>query len=103
MEHRWSRRNPVCLDALVFHRLCGLIPTNILDISVDGVFIAVKHPALPTQAIVDLSFALEIGGKQTIQQMQAFVIHRNRNGYGLMFKDLRRGTFQALAATLYAA
>ena len=103
MEHRWSRRNPVCMDAIVFHRLCGLIPTNILDISLEGVFIAAEHLVLPAQTIVDLSFVLEIDGKQTIQQMQAYVIHRSRNGYGLMFKDFRRGAFQALAATHYAA
>jgi hypothetical protein len=103
MEHRWSRRNPVCLDAFVFHRLCGLMPAKILDISLEGVFIAVEHPALPTQAMVELSFAVEIAGKQTIQQMQAYVIHRSRNGYGLMFKDFRRGAFQALAGTHYAA
>ena len=103
MEHRWSRRNPVYLDAIVFHRLCGLIPAKILDISLEGVFIVVEHPALPTQAMVEISFAVEIAGKQTIQQMQAYVIHRHRNGYGLMFKDFRRIAFQALAATHYAA
>ena len=103
MEHRWSRRNPVCLDAIVFHHLSGLIPTKILDINLEGAYIAVEHPVLPTQAMVELSFALEIAGKQTIQQMQAFVIHRHRNGYGLMFKDFRRGAFQALAGSLYAA
>jgi len=103
MEHRWSRRNPVCLDAFVFHRLCGLIPANILDISLEGVFITAEHPALPTHAMVDLSFAVEIAGKQTIQQMQAYVIHRRRNGYGLMFKEFRRSAFQALAGMHYAA
>jgi hypothetical protein len=103
MEHRWSKRTPVCLDAFVFHRLSGLIPANILDISLEGVFIRVEHPSLPAQAIVELSFALKIDGKQTIQQMEAFVIHRSRNGYGLMFKDFRRGAFQALAGALYAA
>ena len=103
MEHRWSKRNPVCLDAFIFHRLTGLIPVNILDISLEGVFIRVEHPALPTQAVMELSFVLDIHGKQTIQQMEAFVIHRSGNGYGLMFKDYRRGTFQELAGTLYAA
>jgi len=52
---------------------------------------------------VDLSFAVEIAGKQTIQQMQAYVIHRRRNGYGLMFKEFRRSAFQALAGMHYAA
>ena len=103
MEHRWSRRNPVCLDAIIFHRLSGLIPTKILDISLEGVFIAVEHPALPAQAIVDLSFIMEISGKQSIQQMQAFVIHRHRNGYGLMFKDFRLGNHQTVKDPLYAA
>ena len=103
MEHRWSRRNPVYLDAIIFHRLCGLIPAKILNFSLEGALIAVKHPALPTQALVELSFTMEVAGKQTIQQMQAYVIHRSRNGYGLMFKDFRRSVFQALVGTHYAA
>ena len=103
MEHRWSIRKPVRLDALVLHRLSGLMPATVLDINLEGAFIAMEYPALPPLAIVELSFALAIDGKRTIQQTEAFVIHHSCNGYGLMFKDFRLSAFQAVKDVLYAA
>lgn len=103
LEHRWSRRKQVCMDALVFHRLPGLIQASILDISLEGAFIRAEHLALPPQASVELTFALELEGKQTINQIDALVIHSAHNGYGLMFKDFRLAAFQALKGVLYAA
>lgn len=95
MEHRWSRRNPVSMEGLVFHRIAGLLRVNIRNISPEGAFIASEHPTLPSQAIVELSIALPLDGKWIIQQIDALVIHRACNGYGLMFKDLRLAAFQA--------
>lgn len=103
MEHRWSRRYPVCLDAFVFHRRSGLIQVNILNISLEGAYVGTERLALPAQASVDLTFAIETAGKQAIQQMEALVIHGGSNGYGLMFKNLHRSTFQTLAGMLFAA
>jgi hypothetical protein len=103
MEHRWSRRYPVCLDAFVFHRRSGLIQVNILNISLDGAFVVAEQLALPPQVSVDLTFTLETAGKQAIQQMEALVIHGDSKGYGLMFKSLRRSTIQTLAGMLFAA
>jgi PilZ domain len=103
LEHRWSRRQQVRLDAFVFHRFPGLVRVNILDIGLEGVFIGAEHLVLPPQVIVELSFALKISGKQTIHQLEAFVIHHTRDGYGLMFKDFRIAAFQALEGALYAA
>ena len=103
LEHRWSRRKKVCLDALVFHRLPGLMQVSIIDISLEGVFIHAEHLALPPQASVELTFALEFEGKQTVHQIEALVIHSAHYGYGLMFKDFRPTAFQALKDMLYAA
>ena len=103
MEHRWSLRKPVCLDALVLHRLSGLMPATVRDISLEGVFITVEYPALPSLALVELSFALAADDKRAIQQTEAFVIHQTRNGYGLMFKNFRQSAFQVLKDVLYAA
>ena len=102
LEHRWSRRRQACLDAFIFHRLPGLLRARIHNISLDGVFIAVEYFALPPQAVVELSFALEVAGKPIIHQLEAFVIHSNYNGYGMMFKDYRPTAFLALRDTLYA-
>jgi len=103
MEHRWSMRKPVRLDALILHRQSGLIPATVLDVNLEGVFVTMEFPALPTLSMVELSFALAIGGKRTIQQMEAFVIHHSRKGYGLMFKDFRLGAYQSVKDTRYVA
>lgn len=103
LEHRWSKRKRVCLDAIVFHRPLGLLHVEILDIGLEGVFIRGEHLKLPCPAIVELTFVLDNAGKQNISQMEAIVIHHSRRGYGLMFKDFRFEAFQALKGMLYAA
>ena len=103
LEHRWSQRKQVRLNALVLHRLAGLLQTHILNIGLERAYIAVEYPALPVQAIVHLSFVLEIAGTHTINQTDAFVIHRSHGGYGLMFKEFRFTAFPALKSPFYAA
>jgi hypothetical protein len=103
MEHRWSTRKPVCLNAVIFYRPLGLIQVTIQNIGLEGAFIHCAAVKLPYQAIVEMSFALDVAGKQTIYQMQAMLIHHTRNGYGLMFKDYKLEAFRALKGMLYAA
>jgi hypothetical protein len=103
LEHRWNQRKQVRLNALVLHRLAGLLQADILNIGPDGVFIALEYPVLPVPAVVHLSFALEIAGKHAIIQTDAFVIHRQHNGYGMMFKDYRFTVFPPPKEALNAA
>jgi hypothetical protein len=103
LEHRWSRRQSVYMDALVFHRLTGLIRVDILNISLDGVFISGRHIKLPPLTCLELTFALTGGREMNILQTEAFVIHNSHNGYGLMFKDFRLSAFQELKDRLDAA
>ena len=103
LEHRWSARKPVRLNAVILYRPLGLIQVTIQDIGLEGAFIRCESIKLPYQAIVEMSFALESAGKQTIYQMQAMVLHHARNGYGLMFKDFKLEAFRALKDLLYAA
>ena len=49
LEHRWSTRKRVCLDAIVFHRPLGLLPAKILDI--DGQKVTVREMDLLTPGI----------------------------------------------------
>jgi hypothetical protein len=103
LEHRWSARKRVCLEALVFHRFTGLSQVKILDISLEGVFISAEHLKLPLPSVVELTFSLNIGRIESIYQLQAMVIHHSDHGYGLMFKDFRLEAYQALKGILYAA
>jgi hypothetical protein len=96
MEHRLSKRRRVCLEALIFHRVSGLVPVNILDISLEGAFIGAERIALPPHALVTLTFALDTVAKPSIRQTEALVIHRARNGCGLLLKEVQLETFQAI-------
>jgi hypothetical protein len=103
LEHRWSERKPVCLEAIVFHRPLGLRPVKILDIGLEGAFIAAERLDLPVPAIVELTYAIDIEDRKTIYHMNAMVIHRSRDGYGVMFKEFKLEAFRTLMDVLYAA
>ena len=103
LEHRWSVRKPVYLNAVLFHRLTGLTQATIQDISLEGAFIRSETVKLFCQAVVDLSFSLDNDGRHPIYQAQALVIHQARNGYGMMFKSFRPNVYRAIQETLNAA
>ena len=103
LEHRWSARKQVYWDAVVFHRPLGLLRAKILNIGLEGAFIAADHVKLPVPSMVEVTFSFNSTGSRGICQMEAMVIHRNRGGYGLMFKDFKLKAFRALKDALYAA
>jgi hypothetical protein len=103
LEHRWSTRKQVCLEAIAFHRPLGLLPVKILDIGLEGAFITAERLDLPVPAIVELTFAIDNAGKKTIYHMNAMVIHHSRGGYGVMFKEFKLEAFRTLMDVLYAA
>ena len=103
LEHRWSTRKQVYWDAVIFHRPLGLLRAKILNIGLEGAFIAAEHLKLPVPTIVEVTFSFKSVGTQGIYQMEAMVVHRNRGGYGLMFKDFKLKAFRALKDALYAA
>jgi hypothetical protein len=103
LEHRWSTRKQVCLEAIVFHRPVGLLPVKILDIGLEGAFISAEELKLPVPGIIELTFAFDVADRTTIYQMGAMVIHRSRGGYGVMFKEFKLEAFRSLMDMLYAA
>ena len=103
LEHRWSARKQVCMEAIVFHRSLGLMPVKILDIGLEGAFIAAERLDLPVPGIVELTFAIDITGRKIIYHMNAMVMHHNHNGYGVMFREFKLEAFRTLMDVLYAA
>jgi len=103
LEHRWSPRKEVSLEAMVFHRPQGLARATILNLGLEGAFLRVPHLALPVPGMVELTFALETVGRPRIYQLEAVVIHASSGGYGLMFKDFKVEAFRALRDVLSAA
>jgi hypothetical protein len=103
LEHRWSARRSVNLEAIVFHRPMGLLPVRILDIGLEGAFIAGEDLKLPVPGGIELTFAIDIDGSRTLYHMSAIVIHYSRDGYGVMFKEFKLEAFRTLMDVLYAA
>jgi hypothetical protein len=103
LEHRWSTRKQVCLEAIVFHRSLGLLPVRILDIGLEGAFITAERLDLPVPGIVELTFAIDIDGKKIIYHLNAMVMHHTRSGYGVMFREFKLEAFRTLMDVLYAA
>lgn len=103
LEHRWSQRKKVYLNAVVFYRPLGLLRAKVLDVSLEGTFVDTGRISLPPHAMVELTFMLETEGKQKVYQMEAIVVHSQRTGSGLMFKDFKLHAFQAIRDILYAA
>ncbi len=92
LEHRWHQRKPVQVQAIILHRPLGLLRGKVLNLSVDGALIDTGCITLPPQALVDITFAIGIHGKQRLYQTEALVVHHsdNRltgNRHGLLFKD----------------
>lgn len=103
LEHRWSQRKRVYLNAIVFYRPLGLLRAKVLDVSLEGAFVDTGRIDLPAHALVELTFTLETEGRQRVYQMEAIVVHHQRTGSGLMFKDFKLDAFQAIRDILYAA
>jgi hypothetical protein len=103
LEHRWSERKPVALEALIYHRPQGLARATLLNLGLEGAFIRADHLILPVRGLIELTFGLDTGGKPHIYQLEALVIHAARGGYGLMFKDFRLDAFRAVRDVLSAA
>ena len=103
LEHRWSERKPVSLEAVIFSRPLGLTRCSILNLGLEGAFVRAEHLRLRIPGVVEITFALDHGGKPRIHQFEAMVIHAARGGYGLMFKDFRLDAFRATGDVLSAA
>ncbi|MEK7323325.1 MAG: PilZ domain-containing protein [Pseudomonadota bacterium] len=92
LEHRWNQRKPVQVQAIILYPPLGLLRGRVLNVSADGALIDTGCITLPPHALVNLTFALAIDGKQRLYQMAAMVMHQggNRfhgNRHGMLFKD----------------
>ena len=102
LEHRWSIRKPVNLEAVMFYRPVGLMNAKIHDLSLEGLCLDTGRVVLPPNAPVELTFALN-DGRLRLYQMDAVVIHRYKERHGLMFRSFKLDAFQAIHGMLYAA
>lgn len=103
VEQRRNRRKLVNVNAIIFHRPLGLLRATVCDVSLKGAFVETGRIVLPRQAVVELSFALETGGKPQLYQTEAAVIYHRHVGCGLFFQDFKIDALQAIHDLLHAA
>lgn len=103
LEHRWSERKSMDINAIVFHRPLGLVRAKIVDVSREGVLINTGRISLPPCSIVELTFTLDMDGKTKLHQAEAIVVHQRLGHHGLMFKDFSLDMSQTLRTMLSAA
>src|SRR3569832_762712 len=103
LEHRWNRRRTVHLNAVIFYRPLGRLRAKVLDGSLEGAFVETGRILLPPQALVEITFALEMVGKPLIHQTEALIVHQQPHGCGLLFKDVRFDAYRAVRDFLSAA
>lgn len=97
MEHRCSTRTPCHAMAHVFLPPARALCVRIRDISTGGLFLETSE-TLPRQALVYLSFELTDGSGRGATRLPAIVVHRTREGAGLMFLETPRAPRRRIGA-----
>ncbi len=96
MEHRWSERKPIALEAQLFYKGQTALSCKTRNVSFEGMFIETHGKSPPKDANIELAFELQVGRRNKPHLMQAQVVHVNEHGIGIMFRNFNIGTLHAL-------
>lgn len=96
MEHRWSQRKSIALEAELFYKGHVARSCKTSNVSFEGMFIETNGSPLPKDANIELAFNLPAGHGNKPHRMQAQVVHVNERGVGVMLRNFNVGTLHAL-------
>lgn len=99
MEHRWGRRIPIEMEAMIDCRHRQRIRGCIRDVSSSGAFVAAPVAELPLNSLLDLIFTLHDAGVARVHRVRAMVSRVAPDGAGLMFAELRPPEISMLLAS----
>lgn len=85
MEHRYARRRPASLNVSLVGRRLVRQAVSVLDISLDGLCVAVPTGTLTPGTLVDVHLPADPAGWRPGACLEAFVVHVSEHGTGLMF------------------
>ena len=103
MEHRHHIRKPLRIDVEVFNRGQFLGRFETRDVNAGGLFVETGPLTLRRNAMMTLTFDLDREANAGVHNLLAMVVHQSREGVGLMFHDVDRGSLQMRNALLDAA
>jgi hypothetical protein len=98
-ERRYCARHRLELPVYIRYRKRRFLGAQARNISVDGMYLAVKSLTLPTGTPVELEFN-HLGKKLLIP---ALVIHGNSGGIGVMFREPQVALFEEILQGMSAA
>lgn len=101
MEHRWNKRQPTRLDAILVYPPLGLVRAKLRDVSVSGAFIETDPLTLHVNTPVDVMLRLPKGGASVFCRLPALVIWVGQGRAGLMFRSLAPGSYDTLRGLLH--
>lgn len=88
MEHRWSMRRDVLLDAVLYHSRDGITRCSVSDLSLNGMFVETREGCgLEPGAVVEAAFMLPRGGQSAFCRLHAKVARVTEEGAALTFLD----------------
>lgn len=100
MEHRWSPRNPIDVDVVIYHQQLGKMRGTGRNICLEGMFVEMDARKLHRNAFVDLVVALRIGSQSILYRLRALVVYVANTGAGFMFRDFDINFFRYLQRML---
>ena len=103
IEHRWSSRKNINIDVNLYYPPVGMVNVKTCNISLEGMFVALKGTDIPPQARLEICFTAETHGRTTEHRLPAYVVHGSEQGVGLMLQHVGYREFDALRYMLNAA
>ncbi len=100
MEHRWSPRNSIDVDVVIYHQQLGKMRGTGRNICLEGMFVEMDARKLNRNAFVDLVVALRIGSQSILYRLRALVVYVTEIGAGFMFRDFDINFFRYLQRML---
>jgi hypothetical protein len=93
VERRYCSRHPVDIRVHIRYRNRRFYSGRARNLSSDGMYLEVRSVTLPTGTLVEL----ELDSGETDRLIPALVVHRDRRGIGVMFRDPQTELLRELA------
>lgn len=102
MEHRWTERKPVRVNAVLRYDDLGLVTGKLRDLSFGGAYVETSAASfLPRNALVQVVLAEPSASGATLTHLRAVVARRAVDGIGMMFTDLDPDTLVTLRRVIH--
>jgi hypothetical protein len=102
VEQRWSRREAVDVEAVIYHPDLGRVRGRCRNLCRDGAYVEMSVAGLEPKSLVDLVLGLRVGKQNILYRMRATVVHRGGAGAGFLFRDQDINFSRYLQKMLYA-